>query len=163
GIAEWFRDDENRKLVEQLRGLGLRFEAGKEERPVDGPLTGSTYVVTGTLEGFTREEATAALEARGAKVSDSVSGKTTGLVVGERARPARDGQRGDHVGSQLGIAPHQEQERDERRRGRAVETREPRAVGEADAGERNARLRELRAHDAKAGCRRSLARLHRAE
>jgi DNA ligase (NAD+) len=83
GIAEWFRDDENRKVVEELRGLGLRFEAGEEERPVEGPLTGSTYVVTGTLEGFTRDEATAALEARGAKVSDSVSAKTTGLVVGE--------------------------------------------------------------------------------
>jgi DNA ligase (NAD+) len=83
GIAEWFRDDENRKVVEELRGLGLRFEAGEEDRPVEGPLTGSTYVVTGTLEGFTRDEATAALEARGAKVSDSVSAKTTGLVVGE--------------------------------------------------------------------------------
>jgi DNA ligase (NAD+) len=40
-------------------------------------------VITGTLEGFTREEAKAALEARGAKVSDSVSKKTTGLIVGE--------------------------------------------------------------------------------
>jgi DNA ligase (NAD+) len=83
GIAEWFRDDENRTLAEDLRGLGLRFEAGEEERPVEGPLTGSTYVVTGTLEAFTRDEARAALEARGAKVSDSVSAKTTGLVVGE--------------------------------------------------------------------------------
>ncbi|HUZ97886.1 MAG TPA: NAD-dependent DNA ligase LigA [Gaiellaceae bacterium] len=82
-IAEWFRDDDNRRLVEDLRDLGLRFEAGEEERPVEGPLTGKRYVVTGTLEGFTREEAEAALEARGAKVSDSVSTKTTGLVVGE--------------------------------------------------------------------------------
>jgi DNA ligase (NAD+) len=82
-IAEWFRDDENRRLVEELRGLGLRFEAGEEERPVEGPLTGRRYVVTGTLERWTREEAEAALEARGAKVSDSVSAKTTGLVVGE--------------------------------------------------------------------------------
>jgi DNA ligase (NAD+) len=41
------------------------------------------YVVTGTLEGFTREEATAALEERGAKVAGSVSTKTTGVVVGE--------------------------------------------------------------------------------
>jgi DNA ligase (NAD+) len=46
GIAEWFRDDENRKVVEELRGLGLRFEAGEEERPVEGPQTGSTYLVT---------------------------------------------------------------------------------------------------------------------
>jgi DNA ligase (NAD+) len=82
-IAEWFRDDDNRRLVEELRELGLRFEAGEEERPVEGPLTGRRYVVTGTLERFTREEAEAALEARGAKVSDSVSSKTTGLIVGE--------------------------------------------------------------------------------
>jgi DNA ligase (NAD+) len=82
-IAEWFRDEDNRALVEELRSLGLRFEAGEEDRPVEGPLTGRTYVITGTLEGMTREEATAALEARGAKVSGSPSSKTTGLVVGE--------------------------------------------------------------------------------
>jgi DNA ligase (NAD+) len=82
-IAEWFREDDNRRLVEELRELGLRFEAGEEERPVEGPLTGMRYVITGTLERFTREEAQAALEALGAKVSDSVSSKTTGLIVGE--------------------------------------------------------------------------------
>ena len=82
-IAEWFRDDDNRGLVAELRELGLRFEAGEEERPVEGPLTGTTYVVTGTLESMTREEATAALEARGAKVAGAPSSKTTGLVVGE--------------------------------------------------------------------------------
>ncbi len=82
-LVEWFRDEDNRRLVEELRGLGLRFELGEEERPQEGPLTGRAYVVTGTLEGFTREEAKAALEARGAKVSDSVSSRTTGLIVGE--------------------------------------------------------------------------------
>jgi len=82
-IVEWFADDDNRKLVEDLRALGLRFEAGAEERPVEGPLTGSTYVITGTLEGFSRDEARTALEAKGAKVADSVSKKTTGVVVGE--------------------------------------------------------------------------------
>jgi DNA ligase (NAD+) len=50
---------------------------------VEGPLTGKTYVITGTLERFTRDDAAAALEARGAKVVNSVSGKTAGLVVGE--------------------------------------------------------------------------------
>jgi DNA ligase (NAD+) len=82
-IVEWFADDDNRKLVEDLRALGLRFEAGPEERPVEGPLSGSTYVITGTLEGFSRDEARKALEAKGAKVADSVSKKTTGVVVGE--------------------------------------------------------------------------------
>ena len=88
-IAEWFRDGENRALVEELRALGLRFEAGEEDRPQEGPLTGSRYVVTGTLESMTREEAEAALEALGAKVSDSVSSKTTGLVVGEAPGKAK--------------------------------------------------------------------------
>jgi len=82
-IAEWFKDPENRSLVQELRELGLRFETREEERPVEGRLTGQQFVITGTLEAFTRETATAALEALGAKVSDSVSGKTTGLIVGE--------------------------------------------------------------------------------
>ena len=82
-IAEWFSDEANRALVEELRSLGLRFEIGDELKPVEGPLTGSTYVITGTLEAFTRDEAAAALEAKGAKVVNSVSGKTTGLIIGE--------------------------------------------------------------------------------
>jgi DNA ligase (NAD+) len=82
-IVEWFRDEDNRALVEELRTLGLRFEAGEEDKPVEGPLTGSTYVITGTLERFTRDEAAAELESRGAKVGNSVSSKTTALVVGE--------------------------------------------------------------------------------
>jgi DNA ligase (NAD+) len=82
-IAEWFADDANRNLVEELRALGLRFEIGDELKPVEGPLTGNTYVITGTLEGFTRDEAAAELEAKGAKVVNSVSGKTSGLIVGE--------------------------------------------------------------------------------
>jgi DNA ligase (NAD+) len=82
-IAEWFSDDANRTLVEELRALGLRFEIGDELKPVEGPLSGETYVITGTLEGLTRDEAAAALEAKGAKVSNSVSGKTSGLIVGE--------------------------------------------------------------------------------
>jgi DNA ligase (NAD+) len=84
-IAEWFSDEENRALIEELRSLGLRLTTGEEERPAEGPLTGHQYVITGTLEGFSREEAKAALEARGAKVVGSVSSKTTGVVAGERA------------------------------------------------------------------------------
>ena len=68
---------------QELRDLGLRFEVGEEDRPVEGRLTGSTYVITGTLEKYSREEAAAALEALGAKVTSSVSSKTTGLIVGE--------------------------------------------------------------------------------
>ena len=82
-IVEWFSQEDNRRLVSELRELGLTFEAGEAERPVEGPLTGSSYVITGTLQSLTREEAAAALAALGAKVSDNVSKKTTGVFVGE--------------------------------------------------------------------------------
>jgi DNA ligase (NAD+) len=82
-IATWFADERNSGLVEELRGLGLRLELGEAERPVEGPLSGQTYVITGTLERWSREQARAALEAKGAKVTDSVSKKTTAVVVGE--------------------------------------------------------------------------------
>jgi len=82
-IATWFADEKNRALVEDLRGLGIRLELDETDRPVEGPLTGRSYVITGTLERWSREEAKAALEAKGAKVTDSVSKKTSGLVVGE--------------------------------------------------------------------------------
>src|SRR5215212_38027 len=82
-IVEWFEDEQNRALVEELRSLGLRFELGEEDKPKEGPLTGQTYVITGTLERWSREQAAAALEAAGAKVTNSVSAKTTALVVGE--------------------------------------------------------------------------------
>ena len=82
-IAEWFADAENRRLVEELASLGLRLELDKSEGPKEGPLTGRSYVITGTLADWSREQAKAALEDLGAKVTDSVSKKTSGLVVGE--------------------------------------------------------------------------------
>jgi DNA ligase (NAD+) len=82
-VAEWFADEDNRSLVDELRGLGLNFELSADEKPREGPLTGCTYVITGTLERFSRDDAKARLEALGAKVTDSVSAKTTGLVAGE--------------------------------------------------------------------------------
>jgi DNA ligase (NAD+) len=82
-IAEWFADADNRRLIEELDALGLDFEADEGDRKKEGPLTGRQYAITGTLEGYTREEAAAALEALGAKVSDSVSKKTTAVIAGE--------------------------------------------------------------------------------
>ena len=64
-IVEWFEDEQNRALVEELRSLGLRFELGEEDKPKEGPLTGKTYVITGTLERWSREQA--ARGARGAR------------------------------------------------------------------------------------------------
>jgi DNA ligase (NAD+) len=82
-IATWFADEKNRALVEDLRSVGIRLELSKAERPVEGELSGRTYVITGTLERWSREQAKALLEAKGAKVTDSVSKKTTAVIVGE--------------------------------------------------------------------------------
>ena len=95
-IAEWFADPDNRTLLAELRELGLQLELADEERPAEGRLTGSQYVITGTLEGWTREEAKAALEALGAKVTDSVSKKTSGVVVGES--PGSKAQKAEKLG-----------------------------------------------------------------
>jgi len=83
-IGEWFEDEDNRALIYELRELGVQLAAAESERRVaEGPLTGNQYVITGTLESLKREEAKAALEALGAKVSDSVSKKTSGVIVGD--------------------------------------------------------------------------------
>jgi DNA ligase (NAD+) len=82
-VSEWFADAENRKLVTELSELGLRIEVAEDERPSAGRLSGSTYVLTGALEHFTREQAQMKLEALGAKVVGSVSSKTTAVIVGE--------------------------------------------------------------------------------
>ena len=84
-VYDWLRDEDNIRLVVELRELGLRFALAEDERPRGGPLTGRTYVITGTLAGWTRDEAKAVLEGLGAKVGDSVSKKTSAVVAGEAA------------------------------------------------------------------------------
>jgi DNA ligase (NAD+) len=96
-IGEWFDDEENRSLVDELRDVGVQLVAAEAERPpAEGPLTGRQYVITGTLEGLKREEAKAALEALGAKVVDSVSKKTSGVIVGES--PGSKAQKAETLG-----------------------------------------------------------------
>ena len=51
-IAEWFADEDNLRLVGELRELGLTLKVGDDDMPVEGPLTGRQYVITGTLERF---------------------------------------------------------------------------------------------------------------
>jgi DNA ligase (NAD+) len=88
----WLDEPRNRELVSRLRAAGVRMEVPESERVSagPGPLTGRTYVITGTLGSMTREEATAALEHLGAKVSGSVSKKTTAVIVGEEAGSKAD-------------------------------------------------------------------------
>jgi DNA ligase (NAD+) len=82
-VHTWFADPANRELVERLRSAGLNFTG---EARADGQaktLAGMSIVVTGTLEGFDRDAAEAAIKSRGGKSPGSVSGKTTAVVVGE--------------------------------------------------------------------------------
>ncbi len=83
----FFSVEGNRAVVEKLRraGLDLTAAAGVVREPPPGgeTLTGMTFVLTGGLEGFTREEAQAEIEVRGGKVTSSVSKKTSFVVVGE--------------------------------------------------------------------------------
>ena len=84
-VRRFFEDKHNRKLIERLRSAGLQFEE-KQRRPGAGaPLSGKTFVLTGTLPSFTREEAKAKIEELGGKVASSVSSKTDYVVVGEEA------------------------------------------------------------------------------
>ncbi|MEV6040371.1 NAD-dependent DNA ligase LigA [Nonomuraea sp. NPDC052116] len=84
-IRGWFAVDWHREIIDRWRAAGVRME--DEPAPEKGPQTleGLTFVVTGTLEGYTRDSAADAITSRGGKVSGSVSKKTSFLVVGENA------------------------------------------------------------------------------
>lgn len=84
-VRLFFEQAENRAVIERLRVAGVSLESGAPARRKDGPLTGKVFVLTGTLLGMTREEATALLEAAGAKVTGSVSKKTSYVVAGDAA------------------------------------------------------------------------------
>jgi DNA ligase (NAD+) len=84
-VQTWFRDKENRKLIDKLRRAGVRMADEPRATPVEGPLTGKTIVLTGGLSTMSREEATRAALAAGARVASSVSKKTDFVVAGESA------------------------------------------------------------------------------
>ena len=81
-IAFFFRQPENIELVKKLKQAGLHFRS-REEKRGERPLEGKTFVLTGTLSSFSREEAKEMIENWGGKVASSVSGKTDYLVIGE--------------------------------------------------------------------------------
>ncbi|WP_214104624.1 NAD-dependent DNA ligase LigA [Acrocarpospora catenulata] len=84
-IVEWFSVDWHREIIDRWRAAGVRMA---DEPPTDQlpqTLTGLTFVVTGTLTAFTRDEASAAITSRGGKVASSVSKKTNYLLAGENA------------------------------------------------------------------------------
>jgi len=82
-IVEWLSNDQSKHLIATLRDAGVNMASLAE--PVGDKFAGMTFVLTGTLERFTREEAGALIEQFGGKVSGSVSKKTTYVVAGEAA------------------------------------------------------------------------------
>ncbi|MDR2154956.1 MAG: NAD-dependent DNA ligase LigA [Burkholderiaceae bacterium] len=84
-IRTFFAQSHNREVVEQLRAVGITWPEGAPTAGASLPLTGKTIVLTGALPTLSRDEAKALLEAAGAKVSGSVSKKTSYVVAGEEA------------------------------------------------------------------------------
>ncbi len=84
-IAEFFVQEDNVRLLQRLYDAGVRPAAPEPESPAEAPLAGESWVLTGTLEQFTRKEAKQRLEALGARVTGSVSAQTDCLVAGPGA------------------------------------------------------------------------------
>jgi len=84
-IAAFFAEPRNRRVITALRKAGVRWKESAPQRGAEGPLSGQTVVLTGSLSSLTRDEAKDKLEALGAKVAGSVSKKTSFVVAGEAA------------------------------------------------------------------------------
>ena len=83
-VFAWSNDPENVALVAKLGAAGVRLsDPEPKSGGAAGPLEGVTLVITGTLEGFSRDEAKAAVEERGGRVTGSISGRTSAVVAGE--------------------------------------------------------------------------------
>jgi DNA ligase (NAD+) len=82
-VYDWFRDEGNRDLLDRLAKAGVRMEDPEPEALPEGPLSGTTIVITGGLASMSRSEAEKAAAEAGAKVASSVSKNTDFVVVGE--------------------------------------------------------------------------------
>jgi len=83
GILDWFARGQNRALLSKLRAAGVRMTESPVASEAGGSLSGGVFVLTGTLPRRSREEAAAAIESAGGKVSGSVSKKTMAVIAGE--------------------------------------------------------------------------------
>ena len=82
-ITEWFENPQSRHQIERLRAAGVSFESREERK--DNRFAGFSFVLTGTLQRFTRDEASAIIESFGGKTAGSVSKKTSFVLAGENA------------------------------------------------------------------------------
>ena len=81
-VHDWFRDEENQGVLDKLRLAGVRMKDEAPPARPEGPLTGKTIVITGGLQSMSREQATAAAEAAGARVASNVSKRPDFVVLG---------------------------------------------------------------------------------
>ena len=82
-ICDWFQRESNQAIIKRLKYAGVwPVQMGSEGELISERLKGKTFVITGTLDGFTREEASEIIKSHGGKVMDSISGKTSYLVAG---------------------------------------------------------------------------------
>jgi DNA ligase (NAD+) len=82
-IVDWFSRERNQKVLGKLKAAGVWPEGVTQASPLTGSLSGMTFVVTGTLAGFSRESVKQFIEQHSGKVTDSVSKSTSYLVLGE--------------------------------------------------------------------------------
>ncbi len=82
-IAKFFADKHHREIIERLKRAGLKLQSDKKK--TTGPLSGKTFVLTGTLSDFTRDQAKDIIEKLGGKVASSVSNNVSVVIVGEEA------------------------------------------------------------------------------
>jgi DNA ligase (NAD+) len=99
-VHAWFSDKANRRLIEKLRAAGVRMrDEQKKKQKGKQSLAGKSVVITGTLSGMSREEATAAAKDAGARVASSVSKKTDFVVVGDN--PGTKAARAEELGVEM--------------------------------------------------------------
>jgi len=88
-IVDYFADDYNNRLVDDLIAFGLNFESSEDDVNRSEILKGLTFVITGTFEKFSREEIKEMIEKNGGKNSSSISKKTSYLIAGKNVGPAK--------------------------------------------------------------------------
>lgn len=99
-VIAFFENEENRKIVERLKGYGVQLEASAESNTsVSDKLAGKTFVVSGVFEKFSRDDLKKAIEDNGGKVGSSISSKTHYVVAGDNMGPAKL-----EKATQLGVA-----------------------------------------------------------
>jgi DNA ligase (NAD+) len=95
-VQHFFQQQHNREVIDELRNLGVKWTEQKPRTIVEGHLTGKSFVITGTLDSMSRDQAADRITALGGKVSGSVSKKTSYVVVG--AEPGSKLQKAQELG-----------------------------------------------------------------